>query len=118
MQIPWFQYDCASFYHPSLEYACDARFESGRQRLLDLILITQIITFCHCSFTEVREQWCEPLDMVVWLLQQLGDSDWVMKTLRESQQHSDLGPLCWCQSKLLRIQVEYEDEDGERRRRD
>ncbi len=83
--------DSASFYHPSLEYTFNVGLESGRQGLLDLILITEIITFCHCSFTEVREQWCEPLDIVVWLLQQLGDGNWVMETLRESKQHSGFG---------------------------
>lgn len=74
--------------HPSLEHAFDVGFESGREALLDLILITQVITFCHGRLIEVREQRCEPLDIVVWLLQQLRDGDWVMKALWESQQHA------------------------------
>lgn len=76
--------------HPSLEDAFDVGFESGREALLDLILITQVITFCHGGLIEVREQRCEPLDIVVWLLQQLRDGDWVMKALWESQQHAGL----------------------------
>lgn len=55
--------------------------------------------------------------MVVWLLQQLGDSDWVMKTLRESQQHSDFEPPSWFELTLLRFQVACKDKDGEMKQR-
>lgn len=86
----WACNDGAFANHPSLEHAFDVGFESGREALLDLILITQVITFCHGGLIEVREQRCEPLDIVVWLLQQLRDGDWVMKALWESQQHAGL----------------------------
>ncbi len=67
---------------PALEYAIDAGFELGRESFLDLEFITKLITFCHRSGVGVREQRCEPLDVVVWLLQQLSDSDWVMEVPR------------------------------------
>ena len=69
---------------PLHELALDGGLESGREVPLDLRLITQIVTLCHRSLIEIREQRCEPLDIVVWLLQQLGDGDWVMKASRES----------------------------------
>ena len=88
--LPRTCYDGALANHPSFEHAFDVGFESGREALLDLIFITQVITFCHGGLIEVREQRCEPLDIVVWLLQQLRDGDWVMKALWESQQHAGL----------------------------
>ncbi len=69
---------------PAHELAFDIGLESGRERLLDLIFITQIITLCHCSLIEIREQRCEPLDIVVWLFQEIRDGDRVMKISRES----------------------------------
>ena len=41
--------------HPSLKHAFDVGLESGRKGFLDLVLITQIVTFCHCGGVGVRE---------------------------------------------------------------
>lgn len=79
IDIPWSRDDCAIVDRPALEDAIDAGFEAGREGLFDLPFITAIITFCHGGLVEVREQWREPLDIVVRLLQQLGDSNRVVK---------------------------------------
>ena len=68
---------------PDLQHALRGGFEYGWKRLLDLKFITQIVTFGHGGLIGVLEQRCEPLDIVVWLLQQLGDGDWVMEGVRE-----------------------------------
>ena len=65
----------------------DAGFEPGRKGLGNLRFITQPITFCHHSLIGVREQWREPLDIVVWSLEQLGDGDGIVEAWRKSQQH-------------------------------
>ena len=70
---------------PLLQHAFDIRLESGGKRLLDLILITQIVTFCHRGPIDIGEQWREPLDIVGWLPQQLRDGDGVMQALRQPQ---------------------------------
>ena len=58
----------ALFDFPLLELAFDGGLEPGRERLLDLMLITQLVTFYYRSLIRIREQRCEPLDIVVWLL--------------------------------------------------
>jgi len=72
---------------PVLQNALHIRLEPGRERLLDLILVTKLVTLCHRGLVEVREQRSEPLDIVVWLLQQLGHGDGVVKAERQTQQH-------------------------------
>ena len=74
--------DNAPFYLPSLERSVYRTFEFCRESLLSLPLITQSVLLCHCSLVEIRKQWGEPLDMVVWLRQKLGDGDWVMEVVR------------------------------------
>lgn len=72
---------------PVGERALNIGLEPGGECLLDLVKIAQIVTFSHGSLVEIREQRCEPLDVVVWLLEQLGDGNGVMEARRESQQH-------------------------------
>lgn len=81
IDVPWLRDDCASVDRPALEDAFDAGFEAGRESPFDLPFITAIITFCHGGLVEVREQWREPLDIVVRLLQQLGDGNRVVKVV-------------------------------------
>ena len=72
---------------PVDQHALDAGFESGGEFLPGLPCITKIVTLCHLGLKDVREEWCKSLDIVVGLLEQLGDGDWVMKASGESQQH-------------------------------
>ena len=51
------------------------------------MLVPKLVTLRDRGLVKVGEQRREPLDIVVWLLQQLGDGDWIMEASRESQQH-------------------------------
>lgn len=79
VRLPRMRDDGSLLDPPCLQDALHRGFESGRKRLLDLILITQIVTLCHRCLIGIIEQWREPLDIVVWLLQQFGDGDGVVK---------------------------------------
>lgn len=85
--VLWLEDDGALVDFPINEHALDAGLESGRVLLFRLPYITQIVTFCHLGLIGVREEWCKSLDIVVGLLEQLGDGDRVMKASGESQQH-------------------------------
>lgn len=67
--IPWLWDNIANVDGPSLELTTDAGLEFGREIFLDLEFITELVTFCHRSLIGVREQRCEPLDIVVRLLE-------------------------------------------------
>ena len=77
----------ALFYLPLGEGALDVGFEPGGKGLQDLVVITQTVTLCHLGLVGIREERREPLDIVVWSLEQLGDGDGVMEARRQSQQH-------------------------------
>lgn len=51
--LPRLQNGSTFFNLPMLEHAFDVGFESGREGFLDLILITQIVTFCHSGLVDV-----------------------------------------------------------------
>ena len=72
---------------PVDKHALDTGLESGGELFPGLPCIAQIVTLCHPGLVDVREEWCESLDIVVGLLEQLGDGDWIMKASGESQQH-------------------------------
>ncbi len=74
----WFRYHSVSLNFPPRKGALDVGLESGRELLLHLVVITQTVTFNHCRLIVIREEWREPLDIVVWLLKKLGDGDRVM----------------------------------------
>ena len=73
------RYNVADVDGPALELATNAGLEPGRKIFLHLIFITELVTFCNCSLIGVREQRCEPLDIVVRSLEQFGDSDRVVE---------------------------------------
>lgn len=85
--VLWLGDDGALVDFPFDENALDAGLKSGGVFFQRLPCITQIVTLCHLGLVDVREEWCESLDIVVGLLEQLGDGDWVMKASGESQQH-------------------------------
>ena len=87
LRLPRMRDDRTLLDPPCLQDTLHRGFESGRKRLLDLILITQIVTFCHRCLIRIIEQWREPLDIVVWLLQQFGDGDWVVEGTWQTQKH-------------------------------
>lgn len=83
--------NCSSTNLPSKKLPIHRRLITSRERLLDLRFISQFVTFCYLGFIKVIEQRLEPLDIVVWALEQIGDGDRVMKARGQSQQHW----LCW-----------------------
>lgn len=85
--VLWLRDDGALIDLPIDEHALDAGLKSGGEFFPCLPCITQIVTFCHLGLIDVREERCKSLDIVVGLLEQLGDGDWVMKASGESQQH-------------------------------
>lgn len=85
--VLWLRDDSTLVDLPFDKHALDAGLESGGEFLPGLPCIAQTVTLCHLGLIDVREEWCESLDTVVGLLEQLGDGDWVMKASGESQQH-------------------------------
>ena len=75
----WTGNDGALLYLPLGEDALDIGLEPGGERLEDLVIITQTVTFCHLGLIGIREERREPLDIVVWSLEQLGDGDGVVE---------------------------------------
>ena len=85
--VLWLGDDGALGDFPVDKHALDAGLESGGEFFPGLPCITKIVTLCHLGLKDVREEWCKSLDIVVGLLEQLGDGYWVMKASGESQQH-------------------------------
>ena len=83
----WFGDDGALIDFPVEKHALDAGLESGGKLLEGLPCVTHIVTFCHLGLVNIGKEWCESFDIVVGLLEQLGDGNWVVKARGESQQH-------------------------------
>lgn len=69
---------------PAQKLAVYARLVPGREGLVHLPLIPQVVTFCYSGLVEVVEQRLEPFDIVVRPLQQIGDGDGVVQASRQS----------------------------------
>lgn len=86
MSLP-LRYDSALADSPGHQDAIDIGFVFGGKGFLDLVILTPLVTFYYRCLIGIGKQRCEPLNIVIWLLQQLSDGDGVVETLRQSQQH-------------------------------